>query len=345
MSFIFSILSSAIVINSMASGVTIVKVDPSLIEYFEDATGQEFTVAIKIIDVTNLYGFDLKFRWNTTFLDYVSHSVRVPKDTYPDGVLWNPIIPIQDTIDTSAGTYWIAYSSRWPAPSFNGSGTVFTMTFRVKYHPVEPEPTANITLELYSTDLVDKAAGPIPHTRQHGIVILHALAARHDVAVIDVRPTLLGRTIAYRGLNFKTNVTIQNQGNFTETFNVTLYANTTVIGNQSVTLTSGMTQTIILVWTVPTNFPKGNYTLKATASIVTGEIDIADNTCVDSMILVTIVDFNGDKKCNILDLVKLAGQFGQTVPPGDPKYDLDCNGKINILDLVICARFFGTTDP
>jgi hypothetical protein len=51
------------------------------------------------------------------------------------------------------------------------------MTFKVKYHPVQPQPDANITLELYSTDLSDDHGYPIPHTRQNGTVILHALVS------------------------------------------------------------------------------------------------------------------------------------------------------------------------
>ena len=184
-------LSLVVTINPVSSGATVVKVDPPLVEYHTNATGQQFTVAIKIVDVTNLYGFDIKFRWNTTFLDYVSNSIHVPRDTYPDGVLWNPIIPIQNEVNTTAGTYWIAYTSRWPAPSFNGSGTVFTMTFTVKYHP--PQSTANIKLELYETNLADIGANPIPHAVEHGTVVLYALPTNpgdinHDgvVNIVDI---------------------------------------------------------------------------------------------------------------------------------------------------------------
>jgi hypothetical protein len=184
---VFMYAFNAIVdINSTATSSTIVKVDPALIEYSENAVGEEFTVAIKIVDVTNLYGFDIRFRWNTTFLDYVSHSVRIPRDTNLDGVLWNPILEVKNEVNATTGTYWIACSSMHPAPSFNGSGTVFTMTFRVVYHPMEPEPTANIKLELYSTDLVEKNANKITHTIEDGTVILYSIAM-HTRMYIDPR--------------------------------------------------------------------------------------------------------------------------------------------------------------
>jgi len=177
-------------IKLTSAGSTVVKVDPPLVEYYSNAVGNEFTIAVKIIDVANLYGFDIRFRWNTTFLDYVSHSVRIPRDTYTDGVLWDPVLEVKNEVNTTAGTYWVAYSSMHPAPSFNGSGTFFTMTLRVKYHPVEPEPTANIQLELYSTDLVHKNASSITHSRENGTVILHAIII-HIRMYIDP-PTTVG---------------------------------------------------------------------------------------------------------------------------------------------------------
>jgi hypothetical protein len=161
-------------IDTTIAQVTGVIVDPSLIEFHTNATGQQFTIAVKIVNVVNLYGFDIQFKWDTKYLEYVNRSVRVPKDDYPDGVLWKPILPIKDEVNTTGGTYWIAIASTWPAPTFNGSGTVFTTTFKVKYHPAQT--TANITLELYSTDLAAYGGNPIPHYRQNGIVILYALS-------------------------------------------------------------------------------------------------------------------------------------------------------------------------
>jgi PKD repeat protein len=159
-------------------GVTppIIRVEPSLIEYHENAVGKEFTVSVKIINVTDLYGLDIGLKWNTTALEYVSHAVLVPRNTYSEGVLYNPTLSLINTVNTTSGTYRLACSSMLPAPSFNGTGTVFTMTLRVKYHPVEPEPTANIELELFSTDLVAKDGNTILHSREHGMVTLYQVS-------------------------------------------------------------------------------------------------------------------------------------------------------------------------
>jgi hypothetical protein len=88
---------------------TTIKVEPALIELYEDSVGKELTVSVRIINVQNLYGFDIGLRWNTTFLEHLSHSVRTPRDTYSDGVLNNPIIgPLTDLVNSTAGTFEIA---------------------------------------------------------------------------------------------------------------------------------------------------------------------------------------------------------------------------------------------
>jgi hypothetical protein len=338
-------LSLAVVIKPVAGGATVVKVDPSLIEYHEDATGQQFTVAIKIVDVTNLYGFDIKLRWNTTFLCYVSHFVHVPKDNYTDGVLWNPIIPPwEDQVNATTGTYWVACASRYPAPSFNGTGTVFNMTFAVVHHPVQPQPDANITLQLYSTDLSNNVGAPIPHTSEDGIVKLYALpGASHDVAVTDIKSS---KTVIGQGYKGNITVTAENHGGFTETFNVTVYANTTSIALQNVTLTSGNSTTLTFTWNT-TGFAYA-YTMSANATILPGETDTSDNTFVDGLIKVSCLgDLNGDYITDGQDyqLVKKAVPSSPGSPRWNPNADLNDDGIVDGQDFQIVKKNIGQSAP
>lgn len=54
-------------------------------------------------------------------------------------------------------------------------------------------------------------------------------------------------------------------------------------------------------------------------------------------------DPNGDGIVNILDLVIVARNFGQSVPPADSRADVNKDGVVNILDLVLVAKHFGET--
>ncbi len=219
-----------------SAGTTTVSVNPALTEYAMNAVGQEFTITVKIVNVTNLYGFDIKFRWNTTFLDYVDHSVKVPKDTYLDGVLWNPVLQLADDVNATAGTYWIAYSSMAPAPTFNGAGTVFNMTFRVKYQPVQPELTANITLDLYSTDLAAKGGAPIAHTKEDGTVILHQIALPVlSAPLLKVMPVETEKLPTNSSFNIDIWIISLNRSYDIANFSITLNFNSTLIKATSIT--------------------------------------------------------------------------------------------------------------
>jgi len=152
-------VDSSITTSSLPSASEpIVRVEPA---NHTASVGSTFSVNVTISDVVDLYGLDIRLGWGPTVLSYVSKSVRIPVEDRPGGVLHKPVVPIKDTVDRTAGTYQVAYASLAPASSFNGSGTVVTITFKVL---VEGE------CELYflSTSLVDKAAALITHSVQEG---------------------------------------------------------------------------------------------------------------------------------------------------------------------------------
>jgi len=138
-----------------------------------------------------------------------------------------------------------------------------------------------------------------------------------------------------------------NQGDITETFNMTLYANTTAINQTEITLTSGASTTITLTWNT-TGFAMGNYTIKAYAEPVQGEAETEDNTLVDGLVYVGVPgDVDASGLVNMLDLYNIALHYGTTI--GNPNYianyDINCDGIINMLDLYIAAIHFGQTGP
>jgi hypothetical protein len=139
------------------------------------------------------------------------------------------------------------------------------------------------------------------------------------------------------------NVTVENQGDQTETFNVTTYATTPVIQTQTVTLESGAFTTLTFTWNT-TGFAKGNYTIWAYATPVSGETETADNTFTDGTVVVTIPgDIDGDFRVQLVDLVILAKAYGSK--PDEPKWnpdaDIDNSGVVGLADLVILAKNYG----
>ena len=96
--------------------------------------GTVVTVEVTVTDATALESLDIHFAWNTTYLDYVNHTVKAPVETYPDGVLHEPLLLLKDEVHDTAGTYWLAVATLGGEP-FNGNGTVFEMTFRIQNQP------------------------------------------------------------------------------------------------------------------------------------------------------------------------------------------------------------------
>ena len=81
----------------------------------------------------------------------------------------------------------------------------------------------------------------------------------HDVAVTNLTSA---KAVICQGYCGNLTVAVQNQGNFTETFSVTAYANTTIIRSENVTLPAGDSTTMAFTWNT-TGFAKSNYTLSA----------------------------------------------------------------------------------
>jgi len=165
----------------------------------------------------------------------------------------------------------------------------------------------------------------------------------HDVAVIDVN---VSKTVVAQGYLVSINVTLENQGTTTETFDVTVSANTTTIGLHTVAnLAAGAKETLIFDWNTA-SVPYGNYTISAYASPVSGETDTADNTYINGAVFVTIAgDIDGDGDVDYDDLIIIAGAYGTC--EGDPSYvpeaDLNGDGCVDYDDLILLAGNYGTT--
>jgi len=165
---------------------------------------------------------------------------------------------------------------------------------------------------------------------------------QHNIAVLNV---LTSKTIVGQGYVVRINTTIVNLSYNTETFNMTVYRNTTVISTIiGITLTSGNFTIKTTIWNT-TGSTMAKYTIKSYVTPIPGETEIADNTFIDGTVQVTKQgDINGDNNVNVLDLIIIAGALG--TKPGDPGWkpnaDIKDDNIINVLDLILVASKLGT---
>jgi len=162
----------------------------------------------------------------------------------------------------------------------------------------------------------------------------------HDVAVINIKPS---KNVVAPRLSVPITVTVANQGDFTETFNITVYADDIIIGTQ--TVSSARTVTLLTFTWNMTDVKTKTYMISAEVSIVLGEVDTADNYLANVTIEI-IPDLNGDGKVDIYDIALAAAAYGSK--QGDSNWNPYADlappyGRIDIYDLVTCAYHYGKT--
>lgn len=165
----------------------------------------------------------------------------------------------------------------------------------------------------------------------------------HDVAVRDVM-TL--KTVLGAGYSVAINVTAVNQGDFTETFDVTLYANTTAICTQTVNDIHEGTSTILVFTWDTTGLIYGSYTISAVADVIPGETHASDNTSVNGVVLLTVPgDCNGDRIVDIFDIGHISAHWHPGPPVGllgyHPNADVNGDGAVDIFDIGIVSSHWG----
>jgi parallel beta-helix repeat protein len=249
--------------------------------------------------------------YNNTFFhnNFVNNTVQVSM-RYPSQIIWDDGYP-------SGGNYWSDYAG---VDQKSGS-----------YQNVTGSDGIGDTPYIIDANNTDNYPLMNPWTPP-------------DIAVTDVASS---KTVVGQGFSASINVTAANQGSYTEIFNVTLYANTTSIATQTITLTSGNSTTITFTWNTA-GFAKGNYTIWAYAWPVLGETDTSDNRFTDGVVTVTILgDLDGNFAVQLVDLVILAKAYGSKPSESEwnPNADLDDNGIVGLPDLVALAKNYGQTYP
>jgi hypothetical protein len=169
----------------------------------------------------------------------------------------------------------------------------------------------------------------------------YLLMHEHDVAVTDVTPS---KTVVVQGYSLNINVTVANLGIYIETFNVTVYADTTSIASQIITLDSGNSTTLTFTWNT-SGFAVDTYTIIAEAEVVEGEIYTEDNRYTDGVIAVTwLGDSDGDFDVDQYDFWAFCAYFITYYQYGFRSemrcFDFNNDGKIDEVDLwALCAAF------
>lgn len=147
-----------------SDSIPVVTVHPD--ELIDVEVGETFEVNVCVSDVACLYGFDIEFKWDPTIIEYISHTILAPVETYEEGVLHSPILLLKDEVDPTSGSYWIACASLSPADTFSGNGAFFVITFEA-VSSFDEQP-----YELVEATLSDDEGQPITAYKYDGPSIM-----------------------------------------------------------------------------------------------------------------------------------------------------------------------------
>ena|GEM_PF-1738735 len=192
----------------------------------------------------------------------------------------------------------------------------------------------NYTISAHA-DQVAEEADPSDNICVDGVVTVRLPV--HDVAVFEVEVL---KSVVGEGYLASVNVTVENQGDFLETLNVTVFVNGTLTGNVTLVLAREDVASVTIVWNT-TGLAKGGYLMAGYVSPVLGEVDLADNMLVEGWMFVSIPgDVDGDRDVDIFDIVAIVGSY--STQEGDQlyilNYDIDYDGKVDIFDIVIAVQ-------
>ena len=161
-------------------------------------------------------------------------------------------------------------------------------------------PNTRVTLVfVWNTSFVHEgfylisASAPLPNdinvadnTFINGIVQVMArppFPPIHDIAVLSVSPS---KTFVYIGEVGVIRVVVKNNGTYIESFNVTAFYDSNVVGRLFVNgLEPGREMLLVFYWDTR-NVIEGNYTLSAEASVVPDEVNIENNRFINGVVWV-----------------------------------------------------------
>jgi len=269
---LFSLLST-FPIEVRANGAR-VYVDPPTRKVL---VGENFLVNVTVENVTNLYGWEFKLYYNSTMLNGTSVSegefLTAHGDTY-----FEPL-SFTDVHNATHGIIWATCSLLGNVSGIDGNGVLATIFFECKQ-------LGNSTLSFGYSKLGDPEGIAIQHVTANGSVETWPRNISITGVTLSVAEPYVGQIVHIA-------VTVRNEGNYTETFNLTAFYDTNVIETKIVADMSPLSQTIITFdWDTIGLAPDTNYTMKAEASLLTGETNVTDNVFVDGEVRLKHVTVN-----------------------------------------------------
>ncbi|MBS7636077.1 PKD domain-containing protein [Candidatus Bathyarchaeota archaeon] len=167
-----------------------------------------------------------------------------------------------------------------------------------------------------------------------------------DISIVDVS---VSTDRAYVGQKIAINVTVSNNGEGAESFELWLYYDMEaegLIDVKSVSLKAGELKVLTFIWNTDQISPCRNYMVSAYAFPLVGERNVDDNRfdCPTVVEIKMFGDVNGDGRIDMKDVAAVSRAFGSVYghPEWNSEADLNSDYKIDLKDVAIVSKRFGS---
>jgi len=243
-----SIISAGKLVNlSHAQQTVTVSVSPSSVTV---PVNQSFIINVTVSGVTDLYGWEFQLNWNSTLLNVLNVSEGPFLETGGSTFF-------EYSLNATDGSVLVYDTLNGFIPGVNGDGTLATLAFSASN-------VGQCPLTLQNVELSNSQDQPISCQPASGYAYV---TPQHDVVVTQVTAAPM---ILLPGGTVNINVTVQNEGGFSEVPEVTAYINSQAIGVQPVSLGIGAWAIVPFTWNTA-GLQEGDYILLASISGVPGE--------------------------------------------------------------------------
>ena len=305
-------------------------VDPPVIECWTPSYGKNFTIEVKIDNVTDLFGYEFKLYWNTTLLNLIGVQITPP---------WGSYLIAKNETDEVLGRYWLAVGA-YDVPPFDGNTTVAQFPFQITYDPIYPE-NKTCKLDLADTKLTAPLGVRIYHTVDDGNYHIYSTKPK-----IEVKPSVYTAHALHETVTVDINVSdVVNlyEFNLTLAYNTTLLdATSVVIGpflNSPISTNSVINDTagFVSIWACSQDpaAPAND-----SGTLVTITFEAIDATIWPEPQLTCSLDLHQTtlrtKTGAGVQHEAIDGTYIYAPKPGD----LDMDGKVNLVDLRIVAYYY-----
>jgi hypothetical protein len=299
----------------------------------EVGLGRSFTVDVAVTNVTDLFCWQVDIYYQNAILQCTG-AVEGPFMKSKASTIW----VIDNDFDYNATHGRVRFGSSFigPTPGATGDGVIATATFQTLALGIT-------SLDIMDEMLLDSYLHDIPHTAVGGLVEVRE--PTHDVAISGApRKNIIGQ-----GFTTGITVNVENRGDFSETFEVTVYYGSEMIGTQTLAnMLPGSRAVLTFVWDT-TGVSTGYYIITATREGEVGEMFLAMGSSENGTTVYVGVpgDVNGDHVVDMRDIGEICTAFATVLGSSSyvANYDIVDDGRVDMRDIGIACNNFGKNDP